>query len=80
MTPNLLMMGRDVRIPSELVFSSNPNSEETTSYGDYVAALKEKMHHAHQVAREHLSVATNSQKEIYNKRQCMHSYEPGDFV
>jgi transposase InsO family protein len=80
MTPNLLMMGREVRLPSELVFSRNPNSEETTSYVDYVAALKEKMHHAHQVAREHLSVATKRQKEIYDKRQCVHSYEPGDFI
>lgn len=80
MTPNLLMMGREVRLPSELVFSRNHKSEETTSHVDYVAALKEKMHHAHQVAREHLSVATKRQKEIYDKRQCVHSYEPGDFI
>ncbi|XP_052218279.1 uncharacterized protein K02A2.6-like [Dreissena polymorpha] len=80
MTPNLLMMGREVRHPSELEFSRNPNSEETRSFVDYVAALKEKMHHAHQVAREHLSVATKRQKEIYDKRQCVHSYEPGDFI
>ncbi|KAH3817418.1 hypothetical protein DPMN_118952 [Dreissena polymorpha] len=34
------------------------------------------MHYAHQVAREHLSVATKRQKEIYDKRQCV----PGDFI
>ncbi|KAH3692186.1 hypothetical protein DPMN_191542 [Dreissena polymorpha] len=34
------------------------------------------MNHAKQLAREHLSVTTKRQKDIYDKRQCVHSYEP----
>ena len=43
MTPNLLMFGRDIRMPIEVMFgvSKNPNQEEVTSYGDYVDTLRE---------------------------------------
>jgi len=82
MTPNLLMMGREVRLPSELVYdcTTRANKEDVVSYGDYVDFLKEKMNHAHQVARQHLAVTTKRHKEIYDRRQCLHKYEQGDFV
>ena len=43
MTPNLLMFGREVRMPIEVILgvSKNPNQEEVTSYGDYVHTLRE---------------------------------------
>ena len=40
-TPNLLMFGREVRLPAEVMFGSlTQNGEEITSYGDYVEELK----------------------------------------
>ena len=45
MTPNLLMFGREVRMPIEVMLgvSKNPDQEEITSYGDYVDNLREQM-------------------------------------
>ena len=54
LTPSLLMMGREVRLPAELVFGSigTYQNQEVTSYGDYVDCLIERMQHAHDVARK----------------------------
>ena len=43
MTSNLLMLGREVRIPIEVILgvSRNPNQQEITAYGDYVDTLRE---------------------------------------
>ena len=43
MTPNLLMFGRDNRMPIEVIFgvSRTPTQEEVTSYGDYVDTMRE---------------------------------------
>ncbi|XP_053401636.1 uncharacterized protein LOC123522917 [Mercenaria mercenaria] len=57
LTPNLLTMGREVRLPAELVFGSTTNKSEVpvTSYGDYVDGIRSKMNHAHDIARKHRS-------------------------
>ena len=45
MTPNLLMFGREVKMPIEVILgvSKNSNQEEVTTYGDYVDTLREQM-------------------------------------
>lgn len=66
LTPNLLMLGKEVRLPAELMFgSSTTNSEHITSYGEYVDQLKSRLQKSHNVARKYL--------ETYSKRQetCM---------
>ncbi len=41
LTPNLVMLGRQVRLPVELMFGSQTRHEgEITSYGEYVDWLK----------------------------------------
>ena len=42
-TPNLLMFGREVRMPIEVIsgVSKNPNQEDVTSFGDYADTLRE---------------------------------------
>ena len=56
MTPNLLMFGREVRMPIEVILglSKNPNQEEVTSYGDYVDTLREWLQQVHDIARKYL--------------------------
>ena len=50
-------MGREVRLPAELIFGStiSDQEEEITTYGDYVDVLQDRMQHAHQVARKYIS-------------------------
>ena len=67
LSPNLLTIGREVRLPAELVFSSKNTCDglDITSYGEYVDQLRQKMQYAHEVARKHLSCSAKRSKEIY---------------
>ena len=81
MTPNMLMLGREVRLPAEVIFGNpHPNNGEVASYGNYVSFLREKMQHAHEIAREHLNAAAERQKAIYDSKISVNSYKPGDYV
>ena len=82
MTPNLMTMGREVRLPAELVFGSSSNSQgdEITSYGDYVDLLRSRMQHAHEVARKYLGMSAKRSKGIYDTKVAVNRFEKGDYV
>ncbi len=81
LTPNLLMLGREVRLPAEIVFGSGTSSRETVStYGEYVTKLKNKMQTAHRICRENMDCKAKRQKEAYNTKQSFTKYEKGDIV
>lgn len=82
LTPNLLTMGREVRLPSELVFGSSTvlDGQEVTSYGDYVNVLRSRLQRAHQVAREHLAIAAKRNKTMYDAKIAVNKYKAGDIV
>ena len=81
MTPNLLMLGREVRLPAEVVFgSSTSEATEISSYGDYVDLLREKMQHAHYIARKHIGKAAEKQESLYDAKKHLNSYDLGDAV
>ena len=67
---NLLTIGRELRVPAELVYSSKNTCDglEITSYGEYVDQLRQKMQYAHEVARKHLSCSSKRSKEIYDTK------------
>ena len=82
LTPNLLTMGREVRLPAELLFGStgSQNEEEITSYGEYVDLLRSRMQHAHEVARKYLATAAKRSKDSYDVKMAVNKYERGDLV
>ena len=81
MTPNLLMLGKEVRLPAEIAFGSSTTSNETvSSYGEYVQKLKTNMQRAHNLCRQNLMKSAKRQTEIYDHRQVLHSYAKGDMV
>ena len=81
LTPNLLMLGREVRLPAEVVFGSETSDGSSVmSYGEYVDDLCSKMKHAHEVAREHLKVAAQRQKVTYDAKCSVNKYSVGDYV
>ena len=82
MTPNLLMLGREVRLPSEIVFGSGTTraGEQITSYGQYVDSLRSRMQHAHEIARKHLKNSAQQQKQNYNFKAHVHKYQQGELV
>lgn len=79
LTPNLLMLGREVRIPMEVVYGGQKH-EASKTYGAYVERLKKLMQHAHDIARENLGVAAKRQKDLYDAKAKMTPYTIGDLV
>ena len=81
LTPNLLMLGKEVRLPAEIAFGSSTVSNETvSSYGEYVEKLKSRMQSAHKLCRKHLKENAKRQTDIYDQKQVLHKYEKGDLV
>lgn len=81
LTPNLLMLGKEVRLPAELMFgSSTTNSEHITSYGEYVDQLKSRLQKSHNVARKYLETYSKRQKDMYDTNAFTYGYKTGDVV
>ena len=82
MTPNLLTMGRELRLPGELIFGSTNgyDGEHITTYGDYVEILRARMQHAHEMARKYKSATAKRSKELYDSKVAFHRYSVGDVV
>ena len=76
-TPNLMMLGREVIQPVDLMMG-NFSSECLTS-SDYVIRLKNYLMQTHELARQQLSSAQMRQKKD-DLRAKLHPYEVGDLV
>ena len=81
-TPNMLMLGREVRIPAELRSGHVGDSEALSikSYGEYVNWLRERLQTAHDIAREHLGNAAKRHKYAYDTKLEHLRYEQGECV
>ncbi len=81
-TPNLLMLGREVRLPAEVMFGSGAglHGDEVTSYGGYVDRLRQRMQQAHEVAREHLHQRATRQNQAADSKKPLQEYSPGDLA
>ena len=77
MTPNLLMFGREVRMPIEVMLGPSRalTDEEVTSYGDYVETLREQMQRAHDVAWKHVGRSAICTKEYYDAKCTLTKYK-----
>ena len=81
MTPNLLMLGRENRIPAEVAFGSSTASNDTvSSYSEYVQKLKNNLQKAHTICRDNLKESAKRHTDIYDNKQMLHTYKKGDLV
>lgn len=82
LTSNLLILGREVRVPSEIIFGSKTlNSEHSlTEYGTYVENLRDKLQASHCVARKNLQSSHRRQRDFYNLKTSINKYKEGDKV
>ena len=78
-TPNFLMLGREIRLPGELVAEPTPETIPE-SYATYLDTLREKMNQAHESVRKHLKAAIEKQQDRYDYRLLHLRYKPGDLV
>lgn len=59
----MLMLGKEIRLSTEIVFGSLDNTGETiSSYGSYEKFMRERMLRAHGIAQKHLASSAKRQK------------------
>ena len=82
LSPNLLSLGREIRLPADLIYgySASNDAQEVPSYCDHVKVLREKMLEAHDVARRYTNSNAKRSKEVYDTNVVSHNYTKGDLV
>jgi len=81
-TPNRLFLGREVRMPLDLVMGIPPgqNNQEASNIDEYVQRTQEQMVEAYEVAKRHLGVAAQRRKAAYDIRVRQDDFKVGDWV
>ena len=78
-TPNQLMLGREVNIPANLMFSSS-TPVATMEVHHYVSELVQNLQQVHELARTELKQSQKRMKKNYDLRILERSYEVGDRI
>ena len=77
-TPNMLMLGREIEVPLDVITESSPDAPSLTT--EYAVALQLRIASAHEVAHRHLGKRQNARSEIttsacaanhFRWRQCL---------
>ena len=77
-SPNMLMMGRETRMPVDIVY---PVPDElATTYDDYAGKLQEKLTTAYEEVRQELRKAAERNKRHYDVTVKPHRYAAGNWV
>ncbi len=77
-TPNMMMLGRDVSTPVDLMFSAPPREAECCT--DYAEELREKIRDMSERARYALHMSARRQKRYYDRKANGPVYKEGEFV
>jgi hypothetical protein len=78
-TPNMMMLGRELPMPSYLLLSP-PGNDDEKAPGQYVKELQQKLQEVHQVAREKLERGHVKQKKQYDKGAQVRKWKEGQAV
>ena len=79
-TPSEMMMGRDVRLPVDVLTGCLEDEDFCDDEDQYVEKLKSRLQQVHQYAREHLKIASERQKKNYDHKADAGGYHVGDVV
>ena len=81
-SPAMIFMGREPRLPIDLLIGSPPVDSEDLSLStcEYIATLRSKIQKVHELASEKLLQASNRQKRNYDHRKHPVDYNRGDPV
>ena len=78
-TPNMVMLGRENRMPVDLLYGV-PKGVPQPVYGDYVQELKTTLEKIHQHVRVNLNRAAERQDSYYDVRLSRTPYEKGSVI
>ena len=74
------MIGRDVRLPVDLLYGHPPQSQTKMPLSEYVARQCDLIEEAHEFARDNLQISAESQKKHYDHRTKRSGFEVNDQV
>ena len=77
-TPNMLMLGRKIDLPLNVITEWVPDAEPSST--EYALTLQQRLVSAHAAARLHLAKAAGHQKRNYDKRVSSKPFRDGDSV
>ncbi|KAK3099869.1 hypothetical protein FSP39_010951 [Pinctada imbricata] len=81
LTPNLLMLGREVRSPVEILYGiADATVKKNDSEGEYGIKLRETLERAHMIARKFTEKKSEYHKYRYDQRSQLNNYQVGDQV
>ena len=79
MTPNMLMFGREVSTPLDLMFEM-PSIIKTIPNNQWVWELQDRIETAHATARKHIQQSMRRQKQLHDSRIAYEKFKVGDQV
>ena len=79
-TPNMLMLGREVNLPVDILTGSARVNSEKLEPAEWLTKLQEIMTEAHTLARENISSSQRRQKRLYDLRSNENIFDEGDVV
>ena len=79
-SPNLLMYGREIQFPVDVMFEDTPDRVELICPSEYVEWLKQSAAQSFNVASQNLKTAASRQKKAYNKGLKPRKFEVGEQV
>lgn len=77
-TPFMLMFGRELSLPVDVMFGQPPNQKKSVI--DYVAKLREDLDKAYEEVRMQLEVEQRRQKDYYDREVRPQRFKAGDRV
>ena len=78
-TPNMMMLGREVTLPVDLMMGNTKDLPEDIP-AEYVSRLRKSLMQTHTLAREKLSSYQMRQQRDYDMKLKVNTYEVGDLV
>ena len=79
MTPSMMMLGREIELPVDLLYPPPPTDTKLLS-NEYAVQLQNKMKIIHETARASFLEASQKQKRLYDNRISKQKYNVGDAV
>ena len=81
LTRNMVMIGREVRLPSSIVYGHLDQDLDTnTSEVDFLLQAKARLQRTHDFVRKQFYSSIARSKEIYDSKLSFHQYQVGDLV
>ncbi|KAJ8956752.1 hypothetical protein NQ318_014109 [Aromia moschata] len=77
-TPASIVMGRELRLPCDLMFGCTPGDDVAGE--DYVSTLRQRMDNIHERVRSNIQSASDRMKETYDINANDGRYQPGNQV